>query len=407
MTGRSFIIGTMGALLWSLSAFADETILTSAKKNIHLDEWSATSPAGSAQTWSVKKVTLHGGKQEGVDLITVDNGKLSFSIVPTRGMSALRAQMGDIRLGWDSPVKEIVNPVYINLLARDGVGWLDGFNEWMPRAGIAWAGHPGKDGANTLTLHGQIGNIPASEVSVSIEKGNPGRIVVKGLVNEISMFGSNLTLNSEVSTEIGSNHIVFNDSIVNNGTKPQEYQIIYHSDYGEPILEGGAKFVAPIKELRPFDGVAAKAISTFDSYLDAKPGFTEEVFGIVPYGDANNRTSVLLHNAAGDKGVSLTYAIDGLPYFALWKNTGAKGEAYVTGLEPATSFPANRSIERKAGRVPTLEPGASQSFTVDFAILSGKDAVNAAVDKVKAIQAGRPTNVNTETIKPCCLSVVN
>jgi hypothetical protein len=30
-------------------------------------------------------------------------------------MGLLRAQMGDIRLGWDSPVKEVVNPAYINL----------------------------------------------------------------------------------------------------------------------------------------------------------------------------------------------------------------------------------------------------------------------------------------------------
>jgi hypothetical protein len=55
------------------------------------------------------------GKQEGVDLIEVDNGKLTFAVIPTRGMGLLRAQMGDIRLGWDSPVKEVVNPAYINL----------------------------------------------------------------------------------------------------------------------------------------------------------------------------------------------------------------------------------------------------------------------------------------------------
>jgi hypothetical protein len=33
--------------------------------------------------WWIRKATLHGGKQEGVDIIEVDNGKLRFTLVPT------------------------------------------------------------------------------------------------------------------------------------------------------------------------------------------------------------------------------------------------------------------------------------------------------------------------------------
>jgi hypothetical protein len=48
-----------------------------------------------------------------------------------------------VRLGWDSPVKEVVHPQFINLQSRGGLGWLEGFNEWMVRCGLEWAGHPG------------------------------------------------------------------------------------------------------------------------------------------------------------------------------------------------------------------------------------------------------------------------
>jgi hypothetical protein len=158
--------------------------LTSVQKNIHLDSWQIKGSEVTPEKpdWTITKQTLHGGKQEGVDLITVDNGKLSFSVIPTRGMSLLNARMDDIYLGWNSPVKEVVHPKYIRLEDRGGLGWLEGFNEWMVRCGLESNGHPGTDtfinnvgdeATMDLTLHGKIGNIPASEVEVIIDRVPP------------------------------------------------------------------------------------------------------------------------------------------------------------------------------------------------------------------------------------------
>ena len=49
----------------------------------------------------------------------------------------------------ESPVEEIVHPKYIDLESRGGLGWLEGFNEWMVRCGLEFAGHPGEDTTNT------------------------------------------------------------------------------------------------------------------------------------------------------------------------------------------------------------------------------------------------------------------
>ena len=77
--------------------------------------------------------------------IIVNNGKLQFTVVPTRGMGVLEVKLGDVRLGWNSPVKEVVHPRHINLQSRGGLGWLEGFNEWMVRCGLESNGHPGTD----------------------------------------------------------------------------------------------------------------------------------------------------------------------------------------------------------------------------------------------------------------------
>ena len=101
-----------------------------------------------------------------MDVIEVDNGRLRFVVIPTRGMSVLRVESGDVGLGGDSPVKEIVHPQFINLESRGGLGWLEGFNEWLVRCGLEWAGHPGEDRFRNnvgdevemkLTLHGKVG----------------------------------------------------------------------------------------------------------------------------------------------------------------------------------------------------------------------------------------------------------
>src|SRR5258707_15704253 len=47
--------------------------------------------------WSVRKRTLRGGLRDGVDLIEVHNGALSFSVVPTRGMGLWRGDYHGLR----------------------------------------------------------------------------------------------------------------------------------------------------------------------------------------------------------------------------------------------------------------------------------------------------------------------
>ena len=177
--------------------------LISVKENIRVRDWryQATTPSGT--TISVTKSVLHGGKQEGVDVISLDNGQMTVVIVPTRGMSILGATMGKVRLGWDSPIREVVHPSMINLHDRDGLGWLDGFNEWLVRCGLEFAGHPGTDtfrdntgklAEQNLTLHGKIGNIPASEVMFWVDKDPPYAMHLKGQVNERSFYGAALQL---------------------------------------------------------------------------------------------------------------------------------------------------------------------------------------------------------------------
>ena len=381
-------------------------VLTSAATNQRARGFSlAASDVGLSGSWSVRAQTLRGGKQEGVELITIDNGTLQIVVIPTRGMGVLEVRGGDVRLGWDSPVKEVVHPQFVDLDSRGGLGWIDGFNEWMVRCGLEFAGHPGKDefttntgdtGTMDLSLHGKIANIPASEVEVLVDKAAPHRIRVRGVVHERLFFGPKLKLVAEISTEPGADTFRIHDTVTNLGGGPQEFEVIYHGNFGAPILEKDAKVVVPVKKIAPMNAHAGREIPRYSMYMGPTPGFVEEVYLIHPYGDADGRTMALLHNADRSLGASVAFSTKELPYLTIWKNTTSVADGYVTGLEPGTCFPYNRKVERKFGRLPTLASGETRSFTLDFGVHQGEEAVDAVVGEIAAIQAGRKTEVQRE-----------
>ena len=353
--------------------------------------------------WSVRLETLHGGKQEGVRLITVNNGKLDIVLVPTRGLGILRVKQGDLRLGWDSPVKEIVHPKHINLVARGGLGWLEGFNEWMVRCGLENNGQAGPDKLINnvgdevlidLTLHGKIANIPASEVELIVEDQAPYCMTLRGVVHERMLFGPKLELQTELMTEPGSSTFSVRDVVVNRGAQPQEFQMLYHANYGKPLLEEGATIVVPLKEVTPYNANAARDVKTFDTFRGPTPGYVEQVYLMKPLADAKGDTLVLLRNKAGDRGTSLRYSLKELPYLTLWKNTGAEEDGYVIGIEPGTNYPNRRMIERKAGRVPKLEAGGRYAMTIEYGVHVGAAEVGNVVRQIERIQGDKGLKLN-------------
>ncbi len=381
-------------------------MLTSVEQNIDAGDWQVggreTGIAPDVQ-WSVRRQRLHGGKQDGVDLIVIDNGRLTMTLVPTRGMGILRVVSGDMRLGWDSPVREMVHPKYMNLEARGGLGWLEGFNEWMTRCGLEWAGHPGPDrfinnlgeqAEMNLTLHGKVANIPASEVEVIIEREPRPRIRVRGRVDERAFYGPKLELWTEVWTEPGSTTFRIEDALTNRGAFEQEFQVLYHVNYGPPLLGAGARFSAAVQRVTPFNAHAAEDVATYAEYQGPVRGFIEQVYNLHPYADAEGRSVLMLRNAAGDRAVSMGFAVAELPYVTLWKNLTALEEGYVTGLEPGTGFPYTRRIEREAGRVPKLKPGESRRFAIDVGLHTTTEAVRAVSDQIERIRNGRPTQID-------------
>jgi len=373
-----------------------EKTLTDVEREIYVGSWEISNEElGLDGRWRIEKRRLCGGLSDCVDIVELDNGRLSFVVVPTRGMGIWKGQFEGIYLGWESPVKNLVHPRHINLEARNGLGWLEGFNEWIVRCGLENFGAPGLDVTvdnmgnrkkAMLTLHGKVANIPASSLKARVGLEPPYELGVNGVVYERSMFGSNLKLNTSITTTPNSNSIKIVDVTENLRSVSDEMQLLYHCNYGAPFLEEGARFIAPIKRVAPRDSRAAEDTDKFNIFNLPRAGFVEQVYFFKLTGDDDGHTLVMLVNRDETKAVSMSFSLNDLPYFTLWKNTNSVEEGYVVGLEPGTSFPNTKAFERRQNRVVKLRPKEKYESEITLSVHLGKEEVQKIKERIDELE---------------------
>ena len=334
---------------------------------------------------------IAGGASEGVKILRLDCGSNSIEIVPTRGMGISKAFSQGTEFGWNSPVQGPVHPMWVQISEPSGLGWLDGFDEMMVRCGISSNGAPEFDSTGKLLwpLHGRIANLPASSLSVEIDE-EQGSVVARGAVLETRFHFYRWQLETEMRLSLDSNEIQIVDRITNLSDRECSFQMLYHNNFGTPVLEAGARLHAPAIRVAPRNAHTAKNIENWNQFSGPDPSFAEQVYFLDLKSDSNNESTVVLANSSESVAASVRFDTKTLPCFSLWKNTVGINDGYVCGLEPATNFPNPRSFEEKHDRVVACPPGESVEMKFSIGMSVGKTAVEDAVKKVDSIFDGDP-----------------
>lgn len=381
---------TMSTKTWTLLDVAND---------VHVDHLELTPQevGGSARGYRVTKRTLRGGVRDGVETVEIDNGVCRVIVVPTRGMGVWRAWLGDFEVGWRSPVHGPVNPAFVPLREPSGLGWLSGFDELVVRCGLESNGGPEWDDRGVLQypLHGKIANTPAHQVEVSIDS-ESGEIVLTGVVDETRLYHSKLRLTATLRMRLGEPGFHLHDTVENLSAEPSELEFLYHINFGQPLLDAGAKAVLPATKVVPCTPRAAEGVATWDTYEPPTEGYTEQVYFFDLAASPNGETQTMLRNAHGNQGVSLLFNRNELPCFTLWKSTQMPEDGYVTGLEPSINLPNQRSFEAKQGRVAKLAPHERREFHIDLRIHGDAQAVAEAEQSIERLRGDAKPQVFDE-----------
>ena len=363
-------------------------------------QWDENSPLTmDVETRSGNIQTRHGrfvgGASDQVEVIEVDTGELRALILPTRGMSIWRMEKDGIAFSWNSPNSGPVHPSQVPLFDPSGIGWLEGFDELVVRCGLESNGAPEHDDSGRLIhpLHGRIGNLPAESLEIEFDEAS-GRLEVIGEVIESRLFVKRLRLRSRIRFQAGSSEVTLLDDVTNDLAQPASMQLLYHINVGAPILEKGAVLEAPIKSLAPKDSLSAGEIEQWNQYAAPEVGYSERVYFARLHSDESNMTTAMLRSAAGNRGLGVTFNTNGLPRFVIWKNTAAESDGYVTGMEPATNFPNQRSYEAKQGRVVELQPGQTAAFRVTLLPLTSPEEVASVSARIKKLQGDQSPEIH-------------
>lgn len=365
-------------------------------------QWNVNSPLTTEivtrqGTIGVRHGRFVGGVSDGVEIIEVNTGAVRAMILPTRGMSIWYLEANHTHIGWESPIHGPVHPSLVPVWDPSGLGWLEGFDELVVRCGLESNGAPEHNDKDQLVypLHGRIGNLPADSLWLEYDEAS-GRLDVVGEVLERRLFFKRLKLRSRIRFTAGRPDVELLDDVTNEASTATTIQMLYHINVGEPLLSSGAEVSASVAELAPKDERSANEIDEWNKIGEPQSGYAERVyFGRMQDSDGGD-AATMIRSAKRDVGLGVSYRTSTLPYFVMWKNTAAREDGYVVGLEPSTNLPNTKSFEREQGRVITIEPGETVPFRVGLHPLGDTEAVEQFTERIANMCSDEPTAISRQ-----------
>jgi len=296
------------------------------------------------QVYTLRRVTIDEGKARGSQVIEIaTGGGLQVDLLPDSGLDIGQVRFRGVNMSWiskngpDAPRCDIP---FENEFLKYFPGGL------MYTGGLRSAGPGNRDGDEWHPLHGRCHSLSASEVSARVEG---DEIVVSGVLRETALFGHALQLRREYRIPVFGAEIRLSDELTNLAHQSEEYQLLYHCNFGWPLVSEEAHVELPEKRrTTPRTPFAATGLGQEHTFVKPVPGEEERVFF---HEDMEHR--VALVNPAIHTRMTLTWS-DTLPILSHWRSM-ASGD-YVCGLEPSNSYIMGRSAERENGTLPVLKP---------------------------------------------------
>lgn len=323
---------------------------------------------------------------------------LTFTVLPDRGMDIWTAHYKGIPLTWISQSSPYP-PDF-------GQTWLQQFNGGLlTTCGLTHVGPPEKDDitGEWRDVHGRYSRLRAQDIHVDdsilggwkedVDGGQVPhyfRLALQATIHQSALFGEQLMLERMIRMDLTTPEIQISDTLTNLGDKPIPVMMLYHTNFGFPIIQGGTKLYTSFEKVYPRDANAKLGRDTWATYEAASAEYPEQVFyHHLKKASGEHWIGVLLTNEAEDFGISLRWDTLSMPYLSQWKNT--RQGMYVCGIEPGTCIPEGLNAARKSNRLRILEPGEELYAEWDLRVLDGADSVKAVKSTILHLQKrGQP-----------------
>jgi len=333
-----------------------------------------------AQVGGIETYVLDNSPGKGTRIAWVNTGSgFRYKVVIDRGLDIADAFYNQHSLAWLSH-SGVTAP---RPDANRGLEWLRSFaGGLLTTCGLTHVGGPESDEFGERGLHGRISNIPARLESIVQPDPIAGKLVmsITAMVNESCVFGPNLELRRTISSTLGEPAIGIHDVVTNLGNAPTPHMILYHCNFGWPLVDEGTDIIWKGKW-------ASRGLDMDNAIFNGKHNFRKcqkpieshrgggEACGfidVIP--DKKGVCTVGLYNRKLGLALAIKYKKKQLPWLANWQHFGP-GE-YVTALEPGTNPPIGQSKAREQKELIHIAPGKSRTYDMQLTVLTDKKQIN-------------------------------
>lgn len=331
------------------------------------------------QIGGIETSVLDDGPGRGTRIAWVNTGSgLRYRVVIDRGLDIVDAFHNQHSLAWLShggvtAVRPDVNR---------GIEWLWTFaGGLLTTCGLTHAGGPESDEFGERGLHGRASNLAAQVESICQPNLTMGKMdmSITAVVRESRVFGPNLELRRTISSTLGEPAIRVHDVVTNVGNSRTPHMILYHMNYGWPLVDKGTRIVwkgrCTSRGLDMDNDIFNDQhdFRTCQGPLERHRGTGEACGFIDVTPDSDGMCTVGLYNAKLGLAVATRYKKKQLPSLANWQHWGP-GE-YVTGLEPGTNPPIGQGKARALKQLIHLDPGANRTYDLEISVLAGTSEI--------------------------------
>ncbi|MCR5748225.1 MAG: aldose 1-epimerase family protein [Lachnospiraceae bacterium] len=311
-----------------------------------------------SQLYGIEEHRLIGGKGDGMRLYEINNGRgLELTVSPDRNGDITRLRFKGINMSYMSPCGYVA-PAYYDSI---GSNWLNSFTAgFLTTCGLNGVGTPCTDNGEEIPLHGSIANIPCEN---SYYEEEDGKLVVRTVTKDETIFGRKLRLKREICVSTKENLFNIKDIIENTGDKEEPFEILYHMNMGYPLLDEDSVLDIPSKEVKARDDHAADDINNWMHMEKPTAGYQERCY-YHAFDQTSDCITVSISQPKIGSKLSISFDAKNLDGFVEWKMMGVRD--YVLGLECGNCYPDGRAAMRETGMLKFIAPGEKKEYKVSI-----------------------------------------
>jgi len=344
--------------------------------------------SGHAQLGGIETSILDNGAGRGTRIAWINTGSgLRYKVVIDRAMDIADAFYKQYSLAWLSHLSITVPERFLN----QGIDWLKTFGGGLlTTCGLAHVGGPETDSYGTRGLHDQISNLRAEIESIIQPDPEMGKMnmSITGRMKQSQVLGPALELKRTISATLGKAGIRIHDEVVNRGNMPAPHMLLYHFNFGWPLVDEGTDIIWKGEWKPRSGGIHNKIFREGYNFRKCSPpleehaGSGEAVAFINAVPDNSGQCMCALYNSNIGIAMVMRFKKEQLPWLTNWQHWG-KGE-YVTALEPGTHPPIGQAKARENEELIFLQPGEVRTYDIEIEVIENDLEINELLKQTNA-----------------------